>query len=81
MNPRLTRSFREAFDALHENAARETGLSDFGDGAYRKNLEFLLECYDRESILGEEGREATLRTLIDSTCVERSAQNVVANTG
>jgi hypothetical protein len=65
MNPRPTRSFREAFDALHENAARETGLSDFGDGAYRKNLEFLLECYDRESILGEEGREATLRTLID----------------
>ncbi|MBW2270226.1 MAG: sulfotransferase [Deltaproteobacteria bacterium] len=65
MPPRPTRSFRESFDALHETAVRETGLSDFGDEAYRKNLEFLLECYDGEAILGDEGREATQRTLVD----------------
>jgi hypothetical protein len=65
MTSRSTQGFREAFDELHEIAAREAGLSDFGDVAYRKNLEFLLECYDRESILSEGGALATRRTLLN----------------
>jgi LPS sulfotransferase NodH len=62
---RSPHGFLEAIDALHETASSETGLSDFGDEAYRKNLEFLLDCYDRESKFGEEGRLATKRMLID----------------
>ncbi|MBW1882565.1 MAG: sulfotransferase [Deltaproteobacteria bacterium] len=58
------RDFRATFDELHEIAAGETGLCDFGDSAYRKNLEFLLDCYDRESIFGQAGRLATRQTLI-----------------
>ena len=56
---------RTAFDSLHELAARETGLDDFGDPAYRDDLAFLLSCYDEQAILGDEGRERTRRTLID----------------
>lgn len=65
MSGRTAPGLREAFDELHELATRDTGLSDFGDAAYRPNLEFLLECYDRESILGDAGRQATRRTLVD----------------
>jgi hypothetical protein len=64
MAKRFTTSFRAAFDALHESAARETGLADFGDPAYRGALERLLDAYDRESILSEEGAEATRRVLV-----------------
>ena len=59
------KGFQESFGELHEIAAQETGLCDFGNDAYRKNLEFLLACYDRESIFGEKGRAATKRMLID----------------
>ncbi len=58
--------FRETFDELHEIAAREAGLSSFGDVRYQKSLRFLLDCYERESSFGEQGRLATRRSLIDS---------------
>lgn len=64
MAKRFTRGFRAAFDELHEVAARETGLADFGDAAYRGPLAFLLDCYDRESILSEAGAEATRGVLV-----------------
>jgi hypothetical protein len=46
-------------------AERETGLADFGDDAYRANLAVLLDCYEEESLLGDAGRDATCRTLVD----------------
>jgi len=64
MTKRFTTGFRAAFDELHASAARATGLCDFGDGAYRTPLEHLLDAYDRESILGEAGAEATRRVLV-----------------
>lgn len=64
MTKRFTKGFRAACDELHELAARETGLSDFGDGAYRRPLALLLDAYDRESILSEAGAEATRRVLV-----------------
>ncbi len=60
------RGFRDTFDGLHEIAAREAGLSDFGDVRYQKSLRFLLDCYECESSFGEQGRLATRRSLIDS---------------
>jgi hypothetical protein len=57
--------FAASFEALHERARKETGLDDFGDPAYRANLEFLLRCYDEESRLGEEGAESTRTNLVN----------------
>ncbi|MBW2497490.1 MAG: sulfotransferase [Deltaproteobacteria bacterium] len=62
------KGFRESCDELHEMAIRETGLSDFGAADYLPNLERLLESYDREAILSEEGALATRRLL--QTCLE-----------
>jgi GNAT superfamily N-acetyltransferase len=64
MTKRSAQGFLAALDELHAIAARETGLSDFGDGAYRRSLAFLLDCYDRESVLSESGVEATRRVLV-----------------
>ena len=61
---RFTKSFRAAFDELHESAERATGLSAFGDAAYRVPLAFLLDGYDRESVLDEAGAEATRGVLV-----------------
>ena len=59
------KGFRGAIDLLHETAAQQTGLSDFGDGSYRSNLEFLLDCYEAEAHFTEQGRLLTLRSLVD----------------
>lgn len=64
MTRRFTQGFRAAFDALHAQAAERSGLADFGDGGYREPLAFLLDCYDRESLLSEHGAEATREVLV-----------------
>lgn len=59
------KGFRGAIDELHETAAQATGLSDFGDGSYHSNLQFLLDCYEDEARFGEQGRLLTLQSLVD----------------
>ncbi len=56
-------SFLDSIDRLHDEAKRATGHSDFGDPSYLEALRMLLRCYDEESRLGPEGREATWDTL------------------
>lgn len=50
--------------SLHQRAREETGLSDFGDEAYLTSLKFLLKSYDRESKLGEHGRDTVESTIV-----------------
>lgn len=58
--------FLDCLDYYHQRAQQETDLSDFGDSAYQASLKFLLECYDRESRLGEHGREVIESTIVNA---------------
>jgi hypothetical protein len=51
-------------DALCEQAARETGLDDFGEAIYREPLTVLLEALDRDPGLSPLGRVSTHAQLL-----------------
>jgi hypothetical protein len=78
-------SFAKSEAALHEEAMRETGLEDFGDPAYLEGLRRVLDGYDCEAKLHEQGRMITrmaitglLRTRLRSQALLRAhaaAQN------
>ena len=72
-------SFAKSEAALHEEAMRETGLDDFGDPAYLEGLRRVLDGYDREAKLHEQGRMITrmaitglLRTRLRSQALLRA---------
>lgn len=52
-------SFAKSELALHEEAMRETGLDDFGDPSYLDGLRRVLDGYDCEAKLHEQGRMIT----------------------
>jgi hypothetical protein len=52
--------FVESEGWLHEAAIRAVGFDDFGEEPYLDGLRALLDSYDRESKLGDDGRRALL---------------------
>jgi hypothetical protein len=55
------RKFIDCLDDLHAAAVDLTGLSDFGDGAYREGLSMLLQSLDERPRPDERVREAAMR--------------------
>jgi hypothetical protein len=53
----MGQGFLDAEEAMLEAARGTTGLDDFGPGAWREHLRFLLRAYDEESHLTEMGRQ------------------------
>ena len=53
--------FIDSLDDLHSTAMALTGLSDFGDGAYREGLAVLLQSLDERPSSDERVRAAALR--------------------
>lgn len=62
-------------DELHEIAMQRAGLSDFGDSSYRAGLQALLEAYDTDFRLTEQGWQVgynnALRALIARLYAQR----------
>jgi hypothetical protein len=56
--------FVDAEDALHEEAARATGLGDFGDPSYREALRVVLHAYDDEARFHDAGRAAARANIV-----------------
>ena len=55
--------FEDCFEWLHQAAARETGLRDFGASDYHEGLQVLLRAMDMDSSFSPTGRELTLMHL------------------
>lgn len=62
---KVAQQFSQAIDRLHEEASAATGLTDFGDTAYREALSVLLKAYDDTADLGELGRYASYASLVN----------------
>jgi len=60
----MTERFADSEDALHEEAARATGLDDFGDPSYREALRVVLRAYDEEARFHDAGRAAARANLV-----------------
>ncbi len=56
--------FRDAEDALRDEAVRLAGDGDFGDPSYREGLGVLLEAYDGEARFHDAGRAAARANLV-----------------
>ena len=57
-------SFIASEDALHEEAMRLTGHTDFGDPSYREALRVVLRAYDAEARFHDAGRAAARANLV-----------------
>ncbi|MDO7833422.1 sulfotransferase [Sphingobium sp. HBC34] len=58
----MTQTWQSRFDALHQRAAEQAGLHDFGDTGYHKGLRVLLESLDEEGVKG--GKAAVAESAI-----------------
>jgi len=56
--------FGDSEEALFEAAAKATGLTDFGEGAWREGLRVLLHAYDEEAKLTPFGRTMATQGLV-----------------
>lgn len=61
-------SFQAREEALLEEARRRTGLSDFGEGAWRQGLRVLLRAYDEDARLTSLGQERVWGELVTILC-------------
>lgn len=61
---RRSAGFAESEEALLAEAAKATGLSEFGEGPWREGFRLLLRCYDEEARLTPFGRTLARGALV-----------------
>lgn len=62
-------------DVLIDAARRKTGLSDFGEGPFRDNLDILVDSLEREAYLTPVGRLLTREVLVTSLAKQLQLQD------
>lgn len=65
----MTQTWQSRFEELHQNAAEQAGLGDFGDASYHEGFRILLESLDQEGIAGS--KASMIEWVIVATLVGR----------